>query len=211
MEFAETTVEWHGPFSFYPGSDCEHFKGSCCGEQPGVYLWTLRFSANDRLHYAGKTSDPMQARLADELAFSFDGKTRVGEFKPGPLVDFDLLINEGIRKVEIEKPTVGQLQAAHDRIHKCMQTLRIFMAPLHQRGEKDFLKRVESSILRHSYSTCPQCRSTMYTTLKTGKPPISKRPPKFGPRLKLQMVFHSGASVCGLEGCVEEKDWHDYR
>jgi hypothetical protein len=195
-------VNWHGPFSFYDDvhegdtGPLECYRTWNRIGESGVYLWTYRVNGQYLVNYPGKAKrkEGFLKRLSEGFEHS-----RAGNNPPVDCVQF----LKGIRVPLEVAPPPAERRACLDRI---MRGCRLFMAPLD--GDDRLVRRVESTIIRHLWSTCELSRRFLWRSKARAKPTASASPQQ--PRLSLAMTFPAESTICGLEERIEERDWHEY-
>jgi hypothetical protein len=191
MNFAEAErvsgrlcLTWHGPFTF-SGPDCV-FENCDAAENPGVYLWTIKYADGYLVNYVGQASkQTIQTRLAQGVEYILSGKDS--------WADLDRFAR-GIRVVEPRIPIQQFLRNYEDRSREVIQLLRlyhVFIAPY--TGDVCTTKQIESLLidrLRQGESTV----ATFLANKQIGKPPPQD--------VRVEFRMPSQARLIGLESLV---------
>lgn len=201
------TLDWQGPFGFFPDLGLPLYRTSRDAAASGLYLWTVQFGDEYRVNYPGMSSNSkgLGQRLSQDLAYSLDGKWDNGKYRCDPLVDVEQFF-QGNRIIKNANPSPDEQIAARSDVERIMRAYRVLTARVD--GSRQFILRVESAIIRHLWFACEASRRFLWRPVGGERPHISSKPGE--PRLTLAMTFPPGIKVCGLEGIVEEKDWHEY-
>lgn len=182
-------INWQGPFSFNEGAGFPCVFTSEYAARQGVYLWTILIGDEHRVNYVGKVSGngrTLGRRLWEERKFCFDGKNEKAGPRTDPLVDVDLFLNEGIRRVLVQRPTLQQVIDARVDIERLINAYQLFLGPLDCDGA--IVKRVEGAVDRH-LRNCSKCCGFMSPS----------RVVRAGfPRLSIRSHLPAGVVVCGM-------------
>jgi hypothetical protein len=144
-------LTWHGPFSWYSADGPSVFDQPVVDE-PGLYLWALRFAEHHRVYYVGETGRSLHDRLHTHRLNYLIGKYQIYEpdaFARGERVPVwgGMRTDTPLKRLEVFLQDYVTISAC---LHCQLQLLQVFVAPL--TTDKRTRQRIEYAV---RLATCP--------------------------------------------------------